>query len=253
MRKIEAKARTEILEEFPALASKLKSWQEVAYDPSEHFFDAGEEVWLEDDDEEPTLLTEEMAASINEETRVNVLSARDSFPEDRLLPVYSDGFFAHLECRTKEEFGQRIQETFLKFSEETGEDRFAVLSEAKIPILCQKNEYAEAAESFLEINGLARDSDSGFVCNASGISSLLPHLFTIAKCNASAPAVYISSATNEFVAFLCKDLNFHVSLYEPGVTADVQDALQTAGFIVHTGQRFISSIQDEEPFLGAIL
>ena len=76
---MERVSRADAFAQAPALARSLYDWQASGFNPDEDPFEAGEEVFLNMDDEAPTVLSAEEAARLNQEHADFCAAMRDPF------------------------------------------------------------------------------------------------------------------------------------------------------------------------------
>ena len=77
-------SRNDAFADYPHLARFVRDWQAENFDPRQDRFEAGDEIFLELDDEEAILLTAELAEQINRERDDEFAALCDTF--DASLP-----------------------------------------------------------------------------------------------------------------------------------------------------------------------
>lgn len=226
--KIEATDRQVIFNAFPLLAGALKHWQRDTYRLDELLFEPGEEVWLEADDEAPTVLSESMAEKLNRETEADILGLLDPFTNATPGSKPAGTLIAEMQAPSFEDFTGRIGPAFGEFAIDMQWQDFAVISDCRRPILAQDNDYpqVQAAEERLKRAGLSKSSPVGYRADAAGLSSILGDLFWIARCNASAPYILVAPRGTSVVAWLCKYGNFHFDFFDAAEKTQIEKGLQ---------------------------
>ena len=138
--KIEAADREAIFNAFPVLASTLKDWQQETYRLEDLIFEPGEEVWLEDDDEAPTVLSESLAEKLNRETEAELLALKDTFSGNEPIPDIAGRLIVEMNARSFEDFTRKIGPAFAGLADAMRWWEFAVMSDCRRPILAQDND-----------------------------------------------------------------------------------------------------------------
>lgn len=230
--KIERAERQTLLASHPVLASHLKSYQQLAFDPANSLYRPGEEVWLESDADQPTVLSEELAAKLNRETEEEMAALKDSFsPNPGSLESVGSPIVT-IPAASMEDFAQRFGGVFTKLAEALDWSEFVVISGARLPLLAQDNGYppvVDAQNSLLQA-GLTKTGYHGLSCDLEGFVSILGALFWIARCNAAAPHILFSAIGSASVGTLCQYANIHYDIYDRAEADRLQDALDPHGF-----------------------
>ena len=227
--------RADILGRYAALASYLKRWQADAYDPANVEVQAGEKVWLDMEDAEATVLTDEQAANLNATARAEFFALRDDLTAaDDLTEMGT--VIGYLPSPNMDAFADRIAMHFETLAKDLEWQKFAVLTDVKRPFLDQKNDFdpVRKAEAHLIDRGFSKSSSDGFECDLEGLLDLLPHLFWIVRCNAGAPKLQISAEGTNIVLILCHRANIHFCTYKVREKIWLKKTLGSAGFEIET-------------------
>ena len=227
--------RADILGRYEALASYLKRWQAGAFDPANVEVQAGEKIWLDLDDAEATILTDEQAADLNATARAGFFALRDDLTSASDLTEMGT-VIGYLPCADMDALTDRIAIHFETLAKDLEWQKFAVLTDVKRPFLDQKNDFAPVrkAEAHLVDRGFSRSSSDGFECDLEGLLDLLPHLFWVVRCNAGAPKLQISAEGTKVVLILCQRANIHFCTYKVREKIWLKKTLASAGFEIET-------------------
>jgi len=228
---IDLVTRQSVFDANPVLARALYDWQKSAFDPTEDPYYAGQDVWDSDIDG-PAFLTEEKAAEWNSDFEAFCADKTDRF--DPVPPSLQKGAYcvAELNCASFEEFAGSIAAPTVALFESLSWDRIIMVGFSRTPYLDQDNDAAQvaAAEDRLLATGLSRDYSGAISAEPESAAKFLADYFWIARCNASAPYLYVSAPGASTLLVPCKHANYHVETYAGGDAPEIEAALQQAGF-----------------------
>ncbi|QFT29238.1 hypothetical protein FIV00_01955 [Labrenzia sp. THAF82] len=227
-------SRPRIFEDYPTLAIALKNWQHETYRLEDLTFEAGEEVFLEIDDEEPTVLSESKARELNLEAEEELANLKDSFRDDIPLLSPLTTLIVDKSAASFEDFTKQIGKACSLLARELDWSEFAIISDCRRSILSQDNDHppVRAAQKKLAEFGLTATAPDGLVVDRQGLEAIIGDLFWIARCNASAPYTFVSAKGSSTVATLCKYGNFHFDFYAEDAERVFEMAVPPAGLSI---------------------
>lgn len=225
-------SRNDAFAGFPWLARHVMDWQSAALDPAADRYEPGDQVYMELDDEDATILTAAMADALNEEHDAQLAGLRDGFSGD--LPEGKSVAFTVAEPpgATPEQSAAMAGPAFGALCKTLGSDEIAILPMTRTPILLQHNEHSVTAHETLQGLGLKPDFDGAIVGPPDAITPLVESLFRIARCDASAPYIVFGLKGRAIAGAFCKYVNFHFDSYDEGDADRLLDALAGCGFAV---------------------
>lgn len=231
---IELVGRDIIFKQNTYLARHLYDWQQSMFDPSVDVYEAGEEVWLDIDADEPVVLSEEQADVLNKDNEENCLAMIDpleSPPPDIPRP---ESCIAETEATSFDQFLELIGPAFIKLSEVMDWKEIHFITAYRDAYLTQKNDYppAERAAEELKKLGIGDDYAGGVIAKRNETFMVLGPFFTLQRYNASAPYVNFAAAGFSVVGTLCKYGNIHFDCYEAHEFILLKEALLQSGFTV---------------------
>jgi len=207
--------RAELLEQHTTLAWHIYEWQRGCYDPTDHLVKTGESIWLELDDDEPTVLDELQAEKFNKEQRKYFASKRDKFDSAPKSLTHYGTKIVELNCDNFEVFANRIGKELSRLFELLGSKEIYVVADGKTPYLGQDNEFApvlKAQQHLIEL-GISKNYFGGLSVSLSKIDAVFSNLFWVVRCNASAPYIFFAAKNSKIVGALCKYGNIHFEIY----------------------------------------
>jgi len=223
--------RQTVFDANPVLARALYDWQQSAFDPGEDPYYAGQAVWDSDIDG-PAVLTAEKAAEWNADFEAFCAEKTDCF--DPVPPNLLKGTFcvAEFPSASFDEFVGSVALRTATLFERLGWDRVMMIGFTRTPYLDQGNDAAEvaAAENRLLAMGLSRDYSDAISADPESAAEFLSDYFWIARCNASAPYLYVSAPDAPTLLVPCKHGNYHVETYDGREASAIETALRQAGF-----------------------
>lgn len=226
---VDYRSREETLEQNQIFARHIhNSQKEFAPD----LWAPGEEVLFDNDSDEATALTVEMADKLNKEAEDQWLERCDLFDPPPPQIKGSGTLIAELPCRTFDLFAETIGGKIEALCSAMWWDVLLVLPVMATPYLIQENDYppVERATAALIDLGLASDFMGGMVLQPSSAASVFNPLFWIVRCNASAPYIAFAAAGSAVVGTLCDYGNIHFDTYKATEKAQLEDALGDVGF-----------------------
>ena len=223
--------RKSVFDANPVLARALYDWQQSAFDPAEDPYYAGQDVWDSGIDG-PAVLTAEQAAEWNANFEAFCAEKTDSF--DPVPPNLPKGAFCVAEFLSAsfEEFVSSVAVPTGALFDLLGWDRVMMIGFTRTPYLDQDNDAAQvaAAENRLLATGLTRDYSGAMSADPESAAKFLAEYFWIARCNASAPYLWVSAPGASTLLMPCQYANYHVETYTSGDAREIEAALQQAGF-----------------------
>ncbi|MCR9124401.1 MAG: hypothetical protein NXH91_19240 [Phyllobacteriaceae bacterium] len=225
-------SRNDAFASYPWLARNVMDWQSAALDPVADRYEPGDEVFMELDDEDATVLTSALADQLNNERDAELSALRDDFRAP--LPDGNSTAFTVAEPpgTTPEQSATMAGPAFSALCEALRCDEIAILPITRTPILVQHNEHSAAAHKTLEGLGLKPDFDGAIVGPPDTIVPLVAPLFRIARCDAGAPYIVFGLKGAAIAGAFCKYVNFHFDSYDGRDSARLLDALARCGFVV---------------------
>ncbi len=224
-------SRDDAFDGYPWLAHHVHAWQSQALDPSADRFEPGDEVFMELDDEDATVLTEELANRLNREHDAHLAALRDDFrgpPPDGKSTAFT---IAEPPGGTMEQSAALSGAAFSDLCKALGCDEIAILPMTRTPILVQNNEHSDSASRQLEEMGLKPDFDGAIIGAPDEIAPFVGPLFWIARYNACAPYITFGMKGLAIAGAFCQYVNFHFDSYDDGSKA-LLTALDACGFAV---------------------
>ncbi len=231
---IERVSRTHIFTQTPVLARYLYDWQVACYNPNEDKFEAGEEVWLDLDDDATTKLSAKQADELNQEHAEFCAAMRDPFAASPPELSRPDCLIAELPTDDIGVFMAEIGTQTSALCQQMGWQTLFVLPYVRAPILSQDNDYRQAlqaTERLVEL-GLPRDYAGGLALDSADIAEVCAPLFWITRCNAAAPYIAFAAPGSAVVGTVCKYGNYHLDVYDKDEHARLSNALAQIGFEV---------------------
>jgi len=217
---------------YPWLARQVLDWQRDALDPAADRYEPGDEVFMELDDEEATVLTAALAEQLNRERDTQLTALRDDFRG--LLPEGKSTAFTIAEPpgATPEQSAEMAGPAFNALCRALGCDEVAIMPMTRTPILVQQNQHSAAAHRTLEGLGLQPDFDGAMIGARDAIDPLVGALFRIARCDACAPYIVFGMKGPAIAGAFCKYINFHFDSYDERDGDRLLEALANCGFAV---------------------
>lgn len=212
-------------------ANYLHGWQTAIFKDPNSFFEAGERVYLEDDDDEPTILSEDLAHQLNEERARDNAALCDNV--DALLPKleFFGEVIAEFPASDPDNFARALGEKTMALVTEMGWDEIFVMPRWIAPFLDQENDYpaVKAATDQLVNMGLTTDYSGGIVLNAQTAEAFFRNIFWIVRCNASAPDIVFTGANASVFGLLCKYGNIHFECWDAEEKQKLLKSISSAG------------------------
>lgn len=226
--------RGQIFELNQTLAHYIYQWQLATFDPSIDRFEPGDEVWLETDDEQATVISEEKAEELNRDYEEYCISMRDDFDPVPQEKNYTGSIIAELPSQNFESFTTIVGTKFRDFAKEMGWNEFLVISDAKAEYLHQDNTFSpvQNAQTQLMNLGLTKEYSGGIIIDHETIEPFLTSIFWIVRCNAATPNISITAKDAPIIATLCKYGNFHFECYDKAEEKKLEEALLSTGFAI---------------------
>lgn len=214
----------------PALASWVASWQEQCYVIEEHLLTEGDTIYLDTDDDEPSILTAEQARALNAETRDAFTQLRDQFPIPPDKPQTGATIIAEPDCRSMRGIGGVMKRHMTALAAELDVGELIILPDVRASILCQENDHPPVARAsaVLEAAGFAKSEDMAAIGPVDAMVEYFGSLFWIARCNASAPYIVVGAPALPLVGELCKHGNVHFTAMDQ--RRKMIGALKKSGF-----------------------
>lgn len=225
-------SRDHAFDGYPWLAHHVHAWQSQALDPSADRFEPGDQVFLELDDEDATVLTEALADQLNRKHEAQLAALRDDFRGP--LPDGKSITFTVAEPpgATPEHSAAMAGPALSDLCRALECDEVAILPMTRRPILVQRNKASETAHETLQALGLKPDFDGAMIGAPDDITPFVGPLFRIARCNASAPYIAFGMKGLAVAGAFCKHVNFHFDSYDRGDADRLSHALAGCGFAV---------------------
>lgn len=216
----------------PWLARHVMDWQRCALDPASDRYEPGDQVFLDLDGEDATVLTKALASQLNREHEAQLAALRDDF-RGPLRDGKSIAFtVAEPPGATPEQSAAMAGPALSDLCRALGCDEVAILPMTRRPILVQRNKASETAHETLQALGLKPDFDGAMIGAPDDIAPFVGPLFRIARCNASAPYIAFGMKGLAVAGAFCKHVNFHFDSYDRGDADRLSHALAGCGFAV---------------------
>ncbi len=229
--------RKKIFEQNHVLAHYIYHWQRATLNPENDRYEAGETVWLEPDDEEATVLTEEQAHELNSDYEDYCDTMRDSFDETPQDAEHTGSVIAELPSKDFETFTTKIGRRLKALAEQMGWEELLIISDAKSSYLNQDNSHppVQNAEKRLKSLGLTKEHKGGIILSLDSVEDFFSAIFWIVRCNATAPEISITAKSAPVIGTLCKYGNIHFECYDEAEERKLQKALIHADFAIAEG------------------
>lgn len=246
---IEFLSRETILKQNQIFARHIHNAQ-LAFAPD--LFEPGEEVLLDDESDEATALTVEMADKLNREANDQWLQGCDPFDPQPPQIEESGTLVAELPCRTFDLFAETIGGKVEALCHALSWDILLVLPVSVTPYLTQENDFppVKRATTALVDLGLEPNFSGGMGLQPSSAARVFGHLFWIVRCNASAPNVAFAAAGSSVVGTLCDYGNIHFDTYRATEKAQLAGALRDVGFNITRDGACEEKFSDESAVEG---
>ena len=220
-------------EHCPQLAQHLMSWQKAMFTPSDDKLYAGDKVYLEGDDETPSVLTQDQADSLNDEHSKYCLEMCDKFEAAPAQKEFHSGVVAELDVSSFEAFIENIGNRLNQLSLELGWDSIMVISNTRTPYLGQENSYQPVKMAFEKLIalGMTRTSTQAVLLNRNTAVEFFGSIFWIVRGNISTPEISFTSKNSHIIGTLCKHGNIHFDCYEKSAAVLLLKALSKANFV----------------------
>lgn len=223
--------RQSVFDANPVLARALYDWQQATFDPLGERYHAGQTVWDSNMDC-LSVLTEESADALNAEAEVYRIEKTDPF--DPVPPHLPNGTFCIAEFLSTsfEAFVSSVAIPTEALFDRLGWDHIMMAGFTRSPFLdgCNNAAMVVAAKERLQAAGLALDYSGAISASPEHAAKFLAEYFWIARCNASAPYLYVSAPNASTLLVPCKYGNYHVETYAAAEAAAIKTALRDAGF-----------------------
>lgn len=229
---IEFVSRAQIFELSPTMARYIYDWQASTYVLEDYLVEAGEEVWLDLDDEAPTVLSQAQADEMNKESEEYCRSMCDVMPSPPPKLDYFNRLIAELPFDDWDQFMDQVGNKLGELCLAMGWEQLFFITDSKTAFLVQESDYQpckEAEKKLIEM-GLARDYSGGIILKATSLQSFIASAFWIERCNGSAPYMYFAPKGSSIVGAICKYGNFHFDCHDEGEQAQFEAALAQTGF-----------------------
>lgn len=249
---LELVSRKSAFEQFPYLAYHVLEWQKAVYNPSDSFLNEGEEVFLEVDDDVPTVLTKKQAEKLNVEYSAECLELCDDFVQPPSEFKFYKSIIGELETATFTDFTERIGKSLSNLSVELGWENIVLISNSRTPYLAQDNSYKPVKEAVRTLTkmGIRKTTSEAIKVSEETIEDLFAAIFWIVRCNASSPGICFSSASSKTVGTLCKYGNIHFDCYDRSEAIKIQQAFLIAGFKEAANGVCIEKYSDQNAISG---
>lgn len=238
--------RRDAFPRYPGLAAHCGQYQTALLN-SVDAYEPGEAVYLELDDDEPTVLDAAMAATLTQNEAEEIEALCDA-PNDREHTPTPSGM-AHTQIILEPEASD-----FAELAHTAG-DRLArlctlldcaslaIMPVVRAPILGQVNDYPEAKDARSRLIALGFDpvSDDAIEGSPKEIAPAIGALFWIARCNASAPEIVLGFRGSNMAFSFCKYGNFHVHLFHVRLAEEID---------IHRFERSAGRIGMSQPLAG---
>lgn len=224
------KSREEILKINPSLSRFILDLQ-MSYRPDP--YEEGESILLDIDDEIGTILTKELAESLNREQNEEFEKSIDKnpFTESDKLQLIDNRLMASSK-RDSLDYLIDIAKALEKIRIELKESELIVIGIQNIPWLVQDNDYppVKNALNYLK-QRIEKEFSGGFLLKEDEIIEFIPHLFWLTRCNASLPYFYMSFPNSKTVITICKYGVLHLEFYNQNEKLRILKILSDLNFV----------------------
>ena len=204
-------ARHEAFGLAPALASAIRVWQLALYDPQQ-LFAPGDRVWLDSADAGPAILDTASAERLNRETIEQIEALVDpgeAWPPE--LPPCGVELVAEPDCANMRGLGAAMKRHLRALAAASGMREVLVAPLVRMSVLNPQNRHPPVARAMARLRDEGFDTTGGLVAigPVEVVADLLGSLFWVARCNASAPQLFIGAPGSDWSAQLCRYANLH--------------------------------------------
>lgn len=226
-------SRHEAFSRYPGLSAVCAGFQKGMRE-SEQPFEPGESVWLDGDEDAPTVLSAEQAERLNRED-AELLDALCDPERDFTDRVVSGAGHLILELVGQDfaDVASKIGAAVETLAASMPCKLLAVTPLVRAPILQQENDYPDAvkARDALIRLGFGPSSHAAIEGSPQEMAEAIGPLFWIARCNASAPIIALGMEGTDLAFSFCKYGNFHVDMSENTDRAALLEKAAEAGFV----------------------
>lgn len=212
-------------------ASYLCHWQTAILKDHIRLFEVGEKVYLENDEDEPTTLSEDQARRLNQEIAEDNAARCDDI--DAHLPKlkYFGEVIAEFPASETDDFARELGEKTMALVTEMGWDEVFVMPRWIAPFLDQENDYpaVKSATDQLMKMGLTSEYSGGIVLNARTAEAFFRNIFWIVRCNASAPDIVFTGVNSSVFGLLCKYGNIHFECCDAEEKQELLKSISSVG------------------------
>ncbi len=223
------KTRKEILAINPTFSEFIVDWQLKTR--SEHY-EVGESVWFDENDEE-TILNQELADKLNQELDEYFEKNRDHHPFDNteMKPFLGGVEFISPKTSTYE-YLYDIAHFLKNIMKHFNEEYLMILGVENTPWLYQDHDYEPVKKALHYLrNNIEKDFNGGFLLKENELNEFIPHLFWLIRCNASLPYFYFSFPNMDTVFSLCQYGVLHFLFYDEKQMEEIFDLLSSMNFV----------------------
>jgi hypothetical protein len=178
-------------------------------------YEIGERLFLDIDDDEATILTEQLADELNAEQLKDYEANRDkfSFYESIELNFIETRLFISSKTNTADyliELSNILEQTRQKLRE----THLLILGDWNTPWLSQQNDYLPVKNALTYLSAkIDRSFEGGFLVKEQEVTEFIPHLFWLVRCNATLPLIYFTFPNSKTFISICKYGVLHVEFY----------------------------------------
>lgn len=229
---IEFVTRKNIFDRNTTLAWHIFDWQKHTYDPAELLVEAGDKMYLELSDEEPTILTEKQAETENRHAISYCETMRDPFETAPPQLKRYEIVIAELAVDELDVFMARIGSKLKALCDHMNWREIHIISDSRSAYLEQDNDYPPVKQAEKKLNGMGLEHgySGGIILDSASIEAFFSHIFWVVRCNASAPYINFCAQGSRIAGVLCKYGNVHFEPYCEREKALLLEAMAETGF-----------------------
>jgi len=225
-------SREQILKINQIFTTHLIQIQKAKHNPEDYAYQVGDQLLMEGSDK-PLILSQEKAEELNKEEQDFVDSYRDRNPFKQVSVAKWVGGCTLISSKTNaEKYLSDLSNSLEGLRNQLKAQNLIVIGDWPTPWLAQENEYAPVKEAmdFLKMI-ISSDFDGGFLLNAKDLTSFIPRLFWLTRCNASLPDFLMTFENSKTIFSICKYGILHIESYDQEELKTINHYFKIKNFI----------------------
>lgn len=225
-------SRAEALSRNPLLASVVLGVQ-AAHDPALAPHQAGDRVWL-GEDEGPTVLDEALAGRLNAEACAAHAAICDQVAPPRVNLAYAGEIVLEAEGTDADVAIARCAEGLAALAKALGWKELTFIGGFAVPLVPANSDHATAASARgrLASRGIDDSYRDAIVVTDNDVSPIARDLLTVVRHEGSAPEIRFQGTGAACIGSLCQYANLHLDIYGTVERPRIMAAIDGTGLTV---------------------